>query len=302
MKKTFINILFPLAAIAVLLPIAPASAAGSTLKNYDGVITHINFGDGSFIMRLRDGTNITVMNPFLAGTFLSIKGLIDPQTGNIANIANIIIKSPTSSDAIPNITSLSPGSGQVTDKITVFGTGFLKNNSIWVGDVKNAIINVPSKDGKTLSFNMPSAPCNQKALAKCPTTVIPQGNYMIAVANTNGVSNGTSLTIVPMPPLTIRTDILPQITGGSKQKVPIAAIGGVESYNWRISDGALPPGMLLSRAACTELPCRSSGIISGVPTTPGNYQFTVTLASGAETASHQFILTVIQPINGGIYY
>jgi len=46
----------------------------------------------------------------------------------------------------------------------------------------------------------------------------------------------------------------------------LSATGGTGAYTWSISAGTLPPGLTLNA---------SQGIISGTPTTPGNYPFTV---------------------------
>lgn len=75
-----------------------------------------------------------------------------------------------------------------------------------------------------------------------------------------------TITINPAPPLAIPTTTLP---GGLVNTSYNAAIvpagpGGVPPYTWSIASGALPPGLTLNN---------SSGVISGVPTTAGVYQF-----------------------------
>jgi peptidoglycan hydrolase-like protein with peptidoglycan-binding domain len=264
---------------------------------YDGVISQM-YVDGSFVLRMRDGSKVLVKNPFSAGVFLNVKGIFDPLAGTIDKVTTFNVKDPGAADALPNITVIDPGSGQVGTKVTLTGTGFLKTkNSVIIGSVKNAVINVPSADGTTLTFTIPSAPCDQLLKVNCPTTVLPSGNYDVFVSNANGVSNNVAFTLSPLPPLTITTDILPQFVGGTQISATISAIGGAEAYVWRISGGQLPPGLMLAQGACTETPCKTPAIISGTPTVPGIYQFTTTIASGQENISKQFSITVIQPLS-----
>lgn len=268
-----------------------------TPKNYDGIITQ-TYSDGSFMLRMRDGSLVTVANPLLQDMFITIKGVIDSSGKNMTGVTQITKKNSNGSDAIPVLSIIDPGSGQIGDKITLTGTGFTKKtNSVWIGDIKYALINVASKDGKTMVFQLPSSPCNQKTKTNCPTSVIQSGDYNIIVSNENGVSNATPFHIIPLPPLTITTDILAQAMGGTRYNAKISAIGGAESYNWRITEGKLPPGMIVSRAACSQAPCRTDGVISGLSQMPGTYQFTITLTSGQETTSRQFSITVVQPLN-----
>src|SRR5271166_3535908 len=59
------------------------------------------------------------------------------------------------------------------------------------------------------------------------------------------------------------------------------------SYQWS-ETGALPPGLRLD----------PSGLLSGTPTTPGTYSFTVSAKNvdGAGPPAKQFLLTVLQPL------
>jgi len=80
--------------------------------------------------------------------------------------------------------------------------------------------------------------------------------------------------------------VLPWATLGTDYSYAFEASGGVEPYTWTISEGALPPGLVLS----------SSGLLSGKPQEVGHYTFTVTLRdSTGATASKTFSLLVILP-------
>lgn len=262
-------------------------------KIFEGVITQMNLGDGSFVLRLRDGSSVTVKNPIAPNLFLSVKGILD-GSNLVDAVSEFKVKDPQGKDAVPQLILLDPGSGQVGAKVIIKGTGFTKKgNSIHIGDIKYAITNLASADGKTLTFRLPAAPCNQRTKLNCPTTVIPAGTYEIAVVNENGLSNSLQFQIVPLPALSIQTETLQQVVQNERYSAKIEAVGGAESYTWRISQGSLPPGLMLAQAPCTDSPCKSSGIISGKPTVPGTYTFTVTLGSGTENISRQFNIVVV---------
>ena len=67
----------------------------------------------------------------------------------------------------------------------------------------------------------------------------------------------------------------------------LTAVGGTSPYvNWSVISGALPPGLTLSP---------TSGVISGTPSTPGPYSFTVQVQDSAtpqQTASQTFSLAI----------
>jgi len=70
-------------------------------------------------------------------------------------------------------------------------------------------------------------------------------------------------------PLTVTTTSLPTVTAGTRVRLTIEVKGGAEPLTWKVAEGKLPPGLKLN-------PTRGS--ISGAPTVPGNYRFTVSVA------------------------
>jgi len=74
-------------------------------------------------------------------------------------------------------------------------------------------------------------------------------------------------------------------TVGNSYTQTLTASGGTAPYTWTIPLGStLPPGLALS----------TGGVLSGTPTTPGNYpSFTIQVADSAQaTATALFSLTV----------
>ena len=86
-----------------------------------------------------------------------------------------------------------------------------------------------------------------------------------------------ALTITTAPQLTMAT-------AGTAYSAILAATGGTPSYLWSVG-GTLPPGLIFNVA---------TGQISGVPTTPGSYTFTVGVTDSRQqqNASQSFTLGV----------
>jgi hypothetical protein len=93
---------------------------------------------------------------------------------------------------------------------------------------------------------------------------------------------------VAAAPLTITTaSPLANETTGTPYSLPFIASGGIPSnYTWSRTFGSLPPGLTLS----------PTGMLSGTPTTPNIYNFTVQVADGVDPSfSKSFSLTVSAP-------
>ncbi|WP_425604150.1 putative Ig domain-containing protein [Stenotrophomonas pavanii] len=92
--------------------------------------------------------------------------------------------------------------------------------------------------------------------------------------------------VVLAPTITLAPSSLAAATGGQLYAQTISAIGGTGGYTYSLSSGALPPGISLS----------SAGAVSGTPTTPGTYAFTITATdSHAFTGSQTYSFTVTAP-------
>ena len=85
----------------------------------------------------------------------------------------------------------------------------------------------------------------------------------------------------PAGPPTIQTVILPQGAinlqyGVNGFGAVLSATGGTTPYTWSITSGSLPPGLTLNG---------QQGLISGTPTTLGNYPFTVQVTDAASMSA-----------------
>jgi uncharacterized protein (TIGR03437 family) len=125
------------------------------------------------------------------------------------------------------------------------------------------------------------------------------GTASVTVSNTGGVvSNALTFTVNPATTsgLTIITaSPLPNGAVGSPYSQALDATGGATPYkSWAVTGGSLPPGISL-----TTLGGVLTALLTGVPTSPGTYTFTVQVTDNAgETASKQFSLTVTGGGNG----
>lgn len=75
--------------------------------------------------------------------------------------------------------------------------------------------------------------------------------------------------------LRIATNSLPSGVAGSNYQARIAVTGGAQPYTWQLVDNKLPPGLKLSAAR---------GTITGVPSSAGDYKFSVAITDSAVPA------------------
>lgn len=95
-------------------------------------------------------------------------------------------------------------------------------------------------------------------------------------------------TMAPIGPLTITTLGLPNAIVRATYSQTINATGAGAPATFAVSVGALPPGLTLSIA----------GTLSGTPTTPGVYDFTITaLGTAAQTAQQAYQVTIYPPLS-----
>lgn len=118
-----------------------------------------------------------------------------------------------------------------------------------------------------------------------PTT---QGvsNFTVLVSDSNDKQASKPLTIEvgpPPPPLSIKTETLPQALQGLPYSAALEASGGVGPYTWKIDSGVLPDGLTMT----------VDGAISGRPSTPGATPFVVTVKDSLGTSSTKSLLIII---------
>jgi hypothetical protein len=113
------------------------------------------------------------------------------------------------------------------------------------------------------------------------------GSFSVTVKVTDSAQATATqaFTIAVTAALTITTATLPDGTVGTAYNQTLAAAGGSGSLAWSISTGALPGGITLS----------SGGSLSGTPSAPGTFTFTVGVTGAGQSASKAFTITVGVP-------
>jgi hypothetical protein len=120
----------------------------------------------------------------------------------------------------------------------------------------------------------PLTPAKTVDLAGTPTTV---GNYSFTITATdaNGcqVSHAYMILVNPgaCPLITVSPATIPAPVVGQPYSQTISATGGTGPYVFSVSAGSLPAGLTLSPPTPT-----ASAVLSGTPTTGGDYSFTIT--------------------------
>lgn len=114
-------------------------------------------------------------------------------------------------------------------------------------------------------------------------TAAGSSTFTVRVADAGSGSATREFTLAIASPLGISTTTLPGATSGVAYSQSLAATGGTAPYTWTIASGTPPPGLSLS----------ATGILSGTPTTAGDYIFTVQAADAASrTATQSLGVTV----------
>jgi hypothetical protein len=110
-----------------------------------------------------------------------------------------------------------------------------------------------------------------------------QGASAAAGTTTYAISYHPSGVVLTDTPVTITTSTLANGAAGAAYSQGISATGGTGSITFSRTSGALPTGLALS----------SSGVLSGMPTAPGSYAFTVTATDAiGGTAALGYSVTV----------
>jgi len=127
------------------------------------------------------------------------------------------------------------------------------------------------------------------AIAGTPTAE-GTSSFTVRVQDASGLSDvqALSITINPPAPPRITTTSLPAGALGQFYSQAVQAIGGTGARTWSISDGNLPDGLNLDS---------STGVISGTPTVPGSFSFTVRVQDAAGQSDTQRLTIVINASN-----
>jgi subtilisin len=199
----------------------------------------------------------------------------DATHERLLNVSSFGAAPGVSISAGPSSASLPDAGGTATYAITIVrGNGFSDS----IGFV---VAGIPSGATATFSSNPVSDLAGLTSLLSVtvPAALAP-ATYGLTITGASGTLSSTaSVTLVKTPPaLAITATSLPAGTVNKPYSATVEWTGGTSPYTWKIASGALPPGLTLDA---------STGTISGLPTKPGNYSFTVSVSDGATQMATQ---------------
>ncbi len=124
-------------------------------------------------------------------------------------------------------------------------------------------------------------------------TAVAQYSLGIKVTDSNSppISGSASLRLFVAFPVSVTASIVPNTGNVGQQYSGLLRAGGgfgLSPYAWQLQSGSLPPGLLLTSAY-------SEGFISGTPTSPGAYTFTVQVTDPGppqEIGSQSFTIVI----------
>jgi uncharacterized protein (TIGR03437 family) len=107
-------------------------------------------------------------------------------------------------------------------------------------------------------------------------------SFMVSLKDVNGCLSSKSYSVRIDPVCNIMPVTLPAAFQEKLYNFTLTATGGTGAYNFEVASGALPPGLSLS----------PGGVLSGTPTQPGNFRFTISTTSSSCTGTRTYTLGV----------
>ena len=116
-------------------------------------------------------------------------------------------------------------------------------------------------------------------------------DFTAKVTDSSKLSDSKSLRLTvnaALAALNITTNSVPGGVAGIAYTSTVTASGGQSPYAWSVSSGGLPPGVSLQS---------SSGQLSGTPSSPGNYVFSLRVTdAGGRTAEKSLTILIVQGV------
>ena len=117
-------------------------------------------------------------------------------------------------------------------------------------------------------------------------------SFTVTVRDKNGVTATKALAIMINPSPAIATTSISNLYQDSTgQGATFAVTGGVSPYTWSLPSGSLPTGLTLDT---------KTGVVSGIPSKPGIYTFTVRVTDAvgiAASTEYQWVILATPPGN-----
>ncbi|HEY1240365.1 MAG TPA: putative Ig domain-containing protein, partial [Bryobacteraceae bacterium] len=195
----------------------------------------------------------------------------------------LVVNNATITQVSPNQTIF----GGSTLQIDVLGQNFITSTSVAgaAAPIPGSIVLFRPANSTPIPLATQYVSAN-RLTATIPANLIAQAQLaLISVRQPSQVeSNALPFNVVePIPPLQFTTASLPNGIVGVQYGAAFQGSGGKPDYSFFLDTGSLPPGLTLAR----------NGILSGTPTTAGDYRFAVVLADATGgTIVKSFSLTI----------
>ncbi len=232
-------------------------------------ITPATGGGGSTVGAACTGASCTAAT---AGNYA-----VTAHYGSVTGSATLTVTPAPAPPARPTVTSATEGDGQITVVFTPGDPGY------------PAVVSYTATATPTTGSGRVAA--NTGAGSPITITGLTNGiSYAVTVTATNAAGSAAS---APFGPITV--GVAPSVRGTP----PAGKVGDAYSFAFTVtgtpaptvtvSNGTLPAGLILS----------SAGVLSGTPTAPGQYPFTVTASNGVgATASVSVIVRIEYAFSG----
>lgn len=215
-------------------------------------------------LTLNSGTGTISGNASAAGTFSFTVRATDVAGAVATKALSIVI-----AQALSITTSSAPGgSTGISYSTSLVATGGTTPYSwtITTGSLPNGLI-----------LNASSG-----TISGTPTTV-GTFNFTVRVSDAIGATASKALSITVATPLSITTTAMPGGSVGVTYSQNVSATGGTPPYSWSISAGSIPTGLSLNA---------NSGLISGMPSVAGIFNFTVRVSGSVAGESASKALSI----------
>ena len=254
-------------------------ALGTTSGGTAITLTGTNFSNA---------TDVTIAGTTASFTIVSATTITATTTAHAAGAVDVAVTTPggiaTAAGAYTYVAPAPPVAGAVSLTVDANSSNNAVTLNLSGGAATAVTVATPATHG--------TATASGTSITYTPTAgYAGSDSFSYTATNDDGTSAAAAVTITVTPPTVSITPVsLTAATVGAAYSQTVTATGGTSPYDYSISSGSLPAGLVLS----------AGGTISGTPTAGGTFTFTVgatdmTTGLGPVTGSRTYTLTVNAP-------
>lgn len=248
--------------------------------------------------------SLSATKRFQAANGIPSTGYVGPLTRARISALTCNVVPPIDTTLTPVITSISPSYGPFGTVVTIYGRNFNStSNSVNFGNVNNIAYNIPSYDGTSLRFTIPSSPCAQGS-SYCIQIAFAPGQYPLSVTTPKGTSNSVTFTATSGGTSTDRPPVISAIVGPtnlSTGQQGTWTVAASDPYNGQLSYSVVwgDEGTTATSAASPTQTYSQSTSFTHVYANPGTYTPTVTVrnSTGLSAVTSTSVLVTGSVVN-----